>query len=60
MQEVVSIDAMTIQEFCTRTKICRAKLYVMFKNGTGPSSYKVGRRRYITVKAALQWQEELQ
>lgn len=53
-------QAYTVQEFCRVYAICRKALYDLWKTGTGPVSYKVGRSRRISRRAAEAWQRKLE
>jgi hypothetical protein len=54
----MSIQAYTIAGFCEAYRISRSLLYKLWQMGRGPTSYPVGRRRYISFEAARRWQHE--
>jgi hypothetical protein len=45
----------TIESFCLAHRISRAQLYVLLRRGEGPTTYTIGRRRYISFDAAAAW-----
>ncbi len=49
-----------IAEFCRDARICRSKLYDLLKEGRGPKTIKIGRRRLILVDSAQRWLDELE
>jgi predicted DNA-binding transcriptional regulator AlpA len=50
--------ALTIPEFCITHGISEAFFYKLQKEGKGPRTMSVGRRRLISIEAAKQWREE--
>jgi len=58
----MSIDVATysINEYCKREKISRARLYNEWKEGRGPRFYHRGSRRLITVEAADEYRRQLE
>lgn len=48
-------EALTVPEFIFRFKVGRTTVYEEIGSGR-LSTYKVGRRRYISLKAAEEWQ----
>ena len=48
----------TVDEFCTAERVCRSKLYDLWKQGKGPRFYWNGRERRITHQARLDWQRQ--
>jgi excisionase family DNA binding protein len=53
-------QAYTVQEFCRAYAISRKSLYDLWKTGEGPASYKIGRSRRISRRAAEAWQQALE
>jgi hypothetical protein len=51
------ILALTIPEFCSSHGISEAFYYELQKNGKGPRTMHVGRRRLISVEEAQRWRE---
>jgi predicted DNA-binding transcriptional regulator AlpA len=49
-----------ITEFCRNARICRTKLYELFKTGQGPKTIKIGRRRLILIDSGQQWLRKLE
>lgn len=58
--ETPTVNALTIDEFCFRNKVCRATLYNLWGRGEGPRRYKVGSRTYISIEAERDWQRQLE
>ncbi len=52
-------QAFTIPEFISHLKIGRTKTYEEIASGR-LETYKVGRRRYISARAAADWQRRLE
>jgi hypothetical protein len=50
--------AYTVDEWCTRRRLCRASFYKLLKQGKGPRTYYVGNRQYISADADAAWQAE--
>jgi predicted DNA-binding transcriptional regulator AlpA len=50
--------ALTIPAFCRSHGISEAFYYELMKDGRGPRTMVVGRRRLISIEAAKQWREE--
>jgi excisionase family DNA binding protein len=53
------VYAFTVSEFIDLFKVGRSTAYQEIQSGRLPT-YKVGRRRYISVDAAREWQARLQ
>jgi predicted DNA-binding transcriptional regulator AlpA len=53
-------DAYSIDEFCTRHGISRAKLYQEWEAGRGPRRMKVGSRTLISAEAGAAWRRNLE
>jgi predicted DNA-binding transcriptional regulator AlpA len=53
-------QAYTVREFCRVYAISRKTLYDLWKAGQGPVSYKIGRSRRVSRRAAEVWQQELE
>jgi hypothetical protein len=47
--------AFTISEFCEAHRISRSKLYMLWREGTGPRTKSIGNKRIITAEAAAEW-----
>jgi hypothetical protein len=54
----VGRKAFTVEEFCVAHRISRAMLYKMWKQGAGPRSMEVGKRRIISEEAAADWRRK--
>jgi hypothetical protein len=52
--------AYTVNEYCGREKISRARLYKEWKEGRGPKFYHRGARRLISVEAADEYRRQLE
>jgi predicted DNA-binding transcriptional regulator AlpA len=52
-------QAYTVKQFCRVYAISRKTLYDLWKAGQGPVSYKIGRSRRVSRRAAEVWQQEL-
>ena len=50
--------AFTIPQFCVAHGISEAFYYQLQKDGKGPATMRVGRRRLISIEAAKAWREE--
>lgn len=50
--------AMSIAGFCDAYGITRPLLYKLWKQGIGPKTINLGRRRLISIAAASAWQQE--
>ena len=46
-----------VEDFCKTFHISRAKLYQLWAEGTGPQTFRVGRKILISVRAAQAWVE---
>jgi Helix-turn-helix domain len=51
--------AYTVEGFISATKVGRTKAYEEIASGR-LATYKVGRRRYISVRAIAEWQKRLE
>ncbi|TXL62660.1 helix-turn-helix domain-containing protein [Zeimonas arvi] len=49
--------AYAIREFCRSARISASFFYRLCREGQGPTTFKVGRRRYVGVEAARAWLE---
>ena len=49
--------ALTIPEFCVSHNISEAFYYELQKDGRGPRTMRVGRRRLISIEEAKRWRE---
>jgi hypothetical protein len=47
-----------VQEFCTTNRISRSRLYLHWKEGTGPIFFKSGTKVLITREAAAAWRAD--
>ena len=47
--------ALTVPEFCAAVKIARTTFYALQEAGTGPVTFKAGRRTLVSVEAARAW-----
>jgi hypothetical protein len=50
--------ALTIAEFCESHGISQAFFYLLQKQGKGPRTMRVGRRRLISMEEAQRWREK--
>lgn len=50
--------ALTIPEFCITHGISEAFFYKLQKEGKGPRTMSVGRRRLVSIEEAKRWREE--
>jgi predicted DNA-binding transcriptional regulator AlpA len=53
--EATTRRAYSINEFLQAYRISRSALYNMWKDGTGPRSFKVGSKVLISTEAAEAW-----
>ncbi|HYE35669.1 hypothetical protein [Methylocaldum sp.] len=53
-------DAYTIPEFCKSHRICLASFYNLEKRGQAPRTFRVGRRRLVSVEAAAEWRRAME
>jgi excisionase family DNA binding protein len=53
MSEAVERLAYTVEECCQALRLSRAKLYDLWKQGTGPKFVHVGHKRLITRAATI-------
>ena len=51
-------QAFTIKEFCQSHGFSRAHYFNLQKDGLGPRTMQVGKRRLISVEAAADWHRE--
>ncbi len=51
--------AFTIAQFCDRYQAGRTRVYEEITNGR-LATYRVGRRRFISARAAEEWQRQLE
>jgi predicted DNA-binding transcriptional regulator AlpA len=49
--------ALTIPEFCVSHGISQALFYELQKDGRGPRTMRIGRRRLISLEEARRWRE---
>lgn len=50
----------SIPEWCEARGISRSSFYNLIQNGLGPKTYFVGRRRFISRDADIEWQRRLE
>jgi len=50
----------TVESFCEAHHIARSYFYSLLKQGRGPEIYKLGRRTYISGKAAAEWRRRME
>jgi predicted DNA-binding transcriptional regulator AlpA len=55
MEDFPARCAFTINEFCEAHRISRSKLYMLWREGTGPRTKSIGNKRIITAEAAAEW-----
>ena len=48
----------TVDEWCTKHRVCRATFYNLVKSGQAPRYIKIGSRTVISYQADLDWQRE--
>lgn len=54
------IDAMNIDQFCSRHSISRSMFYKLQSQHRGPHLMKVGTRTLITVESAAKWRRRME
>jgi hypothetical protein len=54
------IDAMNIDQFCSRHCISRSMFYKLQSQRRGPRLMKVGTRTLITVESAAEWRANME
>ena len=52
--------AMTVTQFCKEYSVSRSMLYKLWREGKGPSFFRVGNRRLISAQAADAWRAMLE
>jgi predicted DNA-binding transcriptional regulator AlpA len=52
--------AYSVDEFCRSYGLGRSTLYKLWKSGAGPRPMHVGRRTFISVEAAQEWQRRME
>jgi hypothetical protein len=52
--------AYTVKSFCEIHHIARSYFYTLLKEGQGPDIYKLGRRTYVSGKAAAEWRRRME
>jgi len=50
--------AYSIAEFCVAHRISRSKFYQLVKQGLAPRMMCIGKRRLVSVEAAIDWRRE--
>lgn len=50
----------TVESFCEAHHIARSYFYTLLRSGRGPDIYKLGRRTYISGKAAAEWRQRME
>jgi len=58
--EIDGNDVFDVPSFCKAHKVSRALFYQLLRDGRGPRTYTIGRRRYITREAAATWRTEME
>ena len=54
-------QAFTVAQFCAaHGNLSRTLFYAMLKDGTGPRTFTIGRKRLISAEAATEWRERLE
>jgi hypothetical protein len=48
----------TVAEFCEAHRICRAHLYDLWREGTGPRFMLAGTKKLISFEAAADWRRQ--
>lgn len=48
-------EVFSVAQFCAAYSVSRAKLYQILKAGTGPATFKLGRKTLISREAAEKW-----
>ncbi len=52
--------AYTLREFCKAYKTSRSKLYLLWEEGKGPKTFRIGRKILISADAARKWIKKLE
>jgi hypothetical protein len=60
LNERRATSAYSVDEFCTKFRISRSKLYALWRDGRGPKFYQLGTVRRISDVAASDWCAELE
>ena len=55
-----AVAVFTVDEFCAAHRICRTRLYALWRAGQGPRYMKNGPRRRISVEAAADWRKQME
>lgn len=53
-------EVFSVAQFCSAYAVSRAKLYQILKAGTGPATFKLGRKTLISREAAEKWRRALE
>lgn len=53
-------EALDVPDAATAAGISRSKLYALIREGEGPRTFKVGRRRLVRRQALQAWLEQLE
>lgn len=53
-------DALTVDDFCQRHSLSRAKFYSLLHEGRGPRIMRVGRRTLVSREAAAAWRRQME
>lgn len=48
------------QEFCEAHGMSRTAFYQVLKEGRGPTTFKVGRRTFVSEEAAADWRRRME
>lgn len=54
------LQAFSISEFCKAHSISRSHFYDLEKEGRGPRTMQVGRKRLISIEAAAAWRRKME
>ena len=53
-------EAFSIEQFCSDHNIAKGTFYNLQKEGIGPDTFTVGRRRLISKEAAARWRQKME
>lgn len=55
-----SVAAFSVTDFCSAHGICRSTLYALWRQGRGPTFFRIGKRRLISIEAAAEWRARME
>jgi hypothetical protein len=56
----INHGADSVDQFCADHNIAKGTFYNLMKEGNGPDTFNVGRRRLISKEAAARWRQKME